>query len=40
MRWRIIVVVFLCAPIAGRTAFAHRIDQYAQATLLIEDRTT
>jgi hypothetical protein len=34
MKWRAAIAVFLCVLFVGRTAFAHRIDEYLQATLL------
>ena len=38
MRWRIALAVLLCALITEKTAFAHRIDEYLQATLLTVER--
>src|ERR1700761_4066310 len=34
MKLRIVLAVLLCSLIAERTALAHRIDEYLQATLL------
>ena len=34
MKLRIVLAVLLCLVIAAKTAFAHRIDEYLQATLL------
>ena len=34
MKLRIALAILLCSLIAAKTAFAHRIDEYLQATLL------
>ncbi len=40
MKLRILLAILLCSLIAANTAFAHRIDEYLQATLLtiLKDR--
>ena len=38
MKLRIVLAFLLCSLIAAKAAFAHRIDEYLQATLLTVEK--